>query len=70
MGEDLKEISGQLQLMGDVSLGGGSQTDIRTVTTLGGGAQADIRTVTTHGGGESWGRVSNRYLDSYNSWGR
>ena len=54
--ENLKQISEQLQLMGEVSLGGG--------------AQADIRTVTTHGGGESWGRGPSRYQNSYNSWGR
>ena len=38
--------------------------------SLGGGAQTNIRTVTTHGGGESWGRGSNKYQNSYNSWGR
>ena len=35
--ENLKQISEQLQLMGEVSLGGGSQTNIRTDTTHGGG---------------------------------
>ena len=61
MGEGLKQISEQLQLMGEGSLGEGlkqisEQLQLMGEVSLVGGSQTNIRTVTTHGGGESWGR--------------